>query len=335
MKNVRAGAVVVVMLFAAASCSSSAAQIDATAADDEAAAASGAETLAEEAAPTVAPTPTAEPTATPEPEPTEPPPEPTAVPDAAEASADDADGDGAFVQCLARTAAGDEEFLKALTQIGTDAYAEIDDAQLDKLAASSVDCGLVEESLGTNDDATMELAAPCLNDRLTSADGGKLFVALSAVGQEVPVPEDLRPSFVGAMDSCLGASVMADAIVAEAELDPAMVGVFDRDCLVAEFEASGSINAIWEQVAIDPSRLDTFDAGADAAVAATVQCASMGAIVAAAAAEDGIEFSADTIACIDEKAAEVDITDAEAEDGFGVAMLSCLSEDELGALFNS
>lgn len=328
MRHVRVVLVIVVLALGATSCSSSTAGIEAAGDDSDAAAA------VDEAPATAEPTATTAPTATAEPEPTEvpePTPEPTEVP---EPTAEPAETESESVACLERLAAGDGELLVALADSDTDSLSALDDEQLDKLATFSVDCGIVEESLGTTDDVTVALAVPCLNELLVSEGGGRLFVALAALGEQVPVPEALRPLFVDSMDDCLGASVMADAIVGEAELDPAMVGVFDRDCLEREFEETGSIRAIWEQVAEDP-QVDANNAGAEAAVGPTVRCASMGAIIAAAAAEEGVDLGPETIACIDEKAQSIDMTDAAAEDDFGVAMLSCMSEDELGEFVGS
>jgi len=333
MKHVRVLVVVLFLLIGAGSCSSSSATVEAASGSDETSGASETEPVA---VPTAEPSSTPPPTAAPEPTES---PEPTAELEPDEPVADDAETEvapaeaddelsAAFVECLARSAAGDADLLEALIRDPAESYGEIDDAQLDTLAANAVECRFLEEALGPDD------SLPCLNEQLTSDNGGRLLVALSSVAQERPVPEPLRPLFVDAMDGCHGAEAMADLILAEAESDPAMASAFDRDCLVSEFEQSGSMRTIWEQVAVDPTQMEgaAFDVGAEIAISATINCGSMGSVMAAAAAEEGLELSEESIACIDESAEGLDLTDATEED-FGIAMLACLSQDELGALF--
>jgi len=327
MNKVRVIVVAMVLGLVAASCASSSAEVEALSPADEVAAGDEVEPT------TVEPTtvePTRVPTATEVPAPT---PEPTAE---SEPTAEvESVVEAALVQCLARSAAGEAELIRVLLLDSAESYEQVNDDQLNKLAANAADCRLVEAALGDDDEADVWVSVDCLNEQLTSGTGGRLLVALSLLGQEQPVPEPLRPSFVDAMDSCLDAEAVADLMITGVEQDPMLAGAADRDCFVDSFEGSDSVRAIWEQLASDPTQPDLALLAAESlGVEAALTCISAGTMVVAAAAEAGVEISEDSIACIDEAVSDINPADFSEEEA-GIAMFTCFTEDELAALFDA
>jgi len=226
--------------------------------------------------------------------------------------------------------------------------ADVQDLSLDDqadLAIIAFDCApeaLANEfsqalSQGAGDDITFPPeVGECFAARMASGspERRQVILGFSALGSEVPVPVEAQGPVVDTMVQCIPGNVFADAVSASALEDPALADALDVDCLAVGLDGD-ALRPMWQAMVENPAAdFDSLD-GAEVAplLDAVFGCISFGQIMAA---EAGIDLAPDTIACIDDSLIELNLASmietGEGAEEVGLAMLACLSPEELEAL---
>ncbi len=203
--------------------------------------------------------------------------------------------------------------------------------QLNALAAASVDCGLVAESLSLTDLADhLAAGANCMNQWLESSGGGSVLAGLASVGFGHATPAWAQGHFTSSIAACFVGASFAAEVLDDVAADSSIGAAFDATCLANSFDASGVIYGYAAALASTPDAAGLSISLDDAWV---LNCASVGTIVASAAAAEGVALSASTVACLDAefRAAGLvsGIIDGTADtEAVGLSTIACLSNEE-------
>ena len=117
-----------------------------------------------------------------------------------------------------------------LDHIAAGTESDLTSVQLNGLAAASVPCGIVTESLALSDLAVhVDSASACMNGWLESTGGGAVFTGLASVGFGQPTPSWAQGHFASAITNCFSGYAFASEVIADVSADPTLAGAFDID----------------------------------------------------------------------------------------------------------
>lgn len=218
-----------------------------------------------------------------------------------------------------------------LDPIASATSTDLSSQQLNALAAASVDCGLVAEALSTTDlNDHLASGLSCMNQWLQSTGGGSVFAGLASVNFGQATPTWAQDYLASSITSCFVGASFAAEVLADVSADPSIVAAFDANCLATSFDSSGVMATYLATLIAAPTAADLSIGLDDAWV---LNCASVGTIVASAAAAEGIALSASTVACLDAEFRSAGLVsglingtaDSEA---VGISTIACLSNEE-------
>ena len=256
-------------------------------------------------------------------------------------------------QCMVEGLLADPDLLGAVIAAGP--TAEISEMSVDDQVAA-VSLGLscitteeLSESIQANFDADLASdslagdAADCVSSRLTDrANPGRsqLLLAFVAVGEDRPPTREQGDLLVALMVDCIDPAFLVDATLASVVDDPLLATALDRGCLDAAVGNDAYLEQFWELfVANADVEFEELPPAQQATIIGPfLECISFGTVIAASAAEDGVELSSESIACIDDALDTGALIDAFVtgvdfdETRLIGAVLPCLSLEELGSL---
>lgn len=212
-----------------------------------------------------------------------------------------------------------------------------------------VDCAgpeLVGSEVGAGfaEGAELEVApgelSECFGAELSGPDGPLVIAGLVAVGEELAPPPESREPLVNTLSTCVPAKLLIDFAVAELADDVTFTDALDLGCVDSSYTGEVSTAGMWEAFLDNPElEFTELDPEVTSGIFGPLfDCISLGTVIAAEAAADGIDLSAATVDCLDAEFAELDIfakflAGEEPDDAvLGAAVLSCLSPEELLAL---
>ncbi|MCP5025331.1 MAG: hypothetical protein GY929_03525 [Actinomycetia bacterium] len=232
--------------------------------------------------------------------------------------------------------------------VGLSPSAEMTDLELDDqlaLLELSVDCagpelfgqfmaeGFAEGSGMAPPDGMSE----CFAAEFASSDGPPVMAGLVAVGNGVPANPKVRGPVIDALTECVPASFVTEAVVVELAADPTFEDAADLECIDLAYAEATTIEPLWAAY-VDAPTDDFSDMPPEVAVAVfgpLFNCISFGAVMAAEAAADGVDLSAQSVACIDQELAGAGLFEAilagqEPDEAvLAAAILGCLTPEEL------
>lgn len=237
-------------------------------------------------------------------------------------------------ECL--LAAADNTGTTALLDpIAASTPVDMTSLQLNALAATAVNCNVVESSLRDTDlGGHVGTAQACMNAWLESSGGGSVLVGLVSIGWAQATPAWAQQHLVGALSACFTGPSFAAEVTTVVAADPTLNGAFDATCLASSFDMVGPLRTFAQLLADNPSSATLSIELSDPWV---LQCAHPGQMVAAAAAAEGVSLGSATVACIDAElinsglVAQLLAGTADT-DAVGVATIACLTNDEASAL---
>lgn len=299
-----------------------------------------------------APTEEPEPTATPAPEPTAAPeptevPEATAVPvpetgstdlnEAAERLAGEFDNEltGAEMACVF-AALGDDEAL-AGSVLGSDFEDLPVDQQADltivmfecapQATAASFSAALADDD---GNGLPPEVGECLVTSMTTSPERRDIIIGFVALGDESAVPAPSQAPLVDTMVTCFPGAALLEAGAID---DPVFAQAVDMDCLATALDGE-AMRPVWTALVTNPQAdFDELDqASIEPMMNGMFSCMSFGRVIAAEAADDGVDLSDDTVACIDTELADLNFVEAmndqAAQQQIGIAVLGCLTPEE-------
>ncbi len=186
-------------------------------------------------------------------------------------------------------------------------------------------------------------AADCVGERVgdkADPDRSQLLLGLVAIGEDrqpTPAQGDL---LVDLMVECIDPGFMVDATLASVVDDPLIDAALDRACLDTAIGNDAYLEQFWGLfVANTNAEFEQLPPDQQALIVGPFfECVSFGTVIAASAAEDGVDLSEGTITCIDDAIDPAELVDAFLVGGafdeseFVSAILPCLSLEELGDL---
>lgn len=180
----------------------------------------------------------------------------------------------------------------------------------------------------------------CLVGQLSSEnpDRREVLLGFATLGDDLPVPAEAEDALVESISLCVPGPVFAEWVIAEFADDPQMASAIDAECIRTAFPEE-TIRQFWGAMVTGGGSMDDVDPEATGPLMnALFSCMSMGRIMADQAAQDGIELSEETIACIDTEMADEDLAammagnDAAGEARITAILIGCLSPEELAGL---
>lgn len=165
---------------------------------------------------------------------------------------------------------------------------------------------------------------------LQSSGGGSVFAGLASVSFGNATPAWAQSHFTSSVASCFVGTTFAAEVLTDVSADASIVAAFDPTCLANSFDTSGVMSAFTTALVANPDMADLSISLDDSWV---LNCASVGTIVASAAAAEGVALSASTVACLDAEFRSAGLVsglingtaDSEA---VGLSTIACLSNQE-------